>query len=212
MREYIHAHDAEFVPEGVDVAVVESTAAAESAAVSASVPHTPITPTAMDARKEREHERNQRSLQWAYDTLAGAARVGRQSAEGAIELVRDAWDQSSSTTILYFAIVFLVVSNLWTLALMGGREEAGRRKEMKKTEERERWVQGIVSALWEEMVATRGALAGGAGVAGVGGVAPLPHAGAEGVDWRDEVGAITAQLDLIEQRVLRIREGLQELD
>ena len=209
MRDYIHTHNAEFVPEGLDVAAVEEVAA--EAAPPSAPPLTPTRPFSADeAAKEREHERGQRSLQWAYDTLAGAAAVGRNSAEGALELIRDAWDQSSSTTILYFAIVFLVASNLWTLALMGGREEVGRRKEMRKMEEREKWVQGIVSALWEEMITTRGAIAGGGGA---GAALPLPRANPEGgVDWKEEVGAITAQLDLIEQRVHSLRASLQELE
>ena len=54
--------------------------------------------------KAREQERNQRSIQWAYDTFEGALSVGRQSVSVAIEFVRDAWDQSSTSTILYFVI------------------------------------------------------------------------------------------------------------
>ena len=145
--------------------------------------------------------------------FAGAAAVGRNSAEGALELIRDAWDQSSSTTILYFAIVFLVASNLWTLALMGGREEVGRRKEMRKMEEREKWVQGIVTALWEEMLATRGAV-NGAGAGAGAGIGPVPSLTprAAGGDLKEEVGAIVAQLDHIEQRIADIRDSLKQLD
>ena len=48
-----------------------------------------------------------------------------------VELVRDAWDQSSSTTILWFVIVILVLSNVWwTLMRMGAsRDEASQRME-----------------------------------------------------------------------------------
>ncbi|KAI0756156.1 hypothetical protein C8Q80DRAFT_1092433 [Daedaleopsis nitida] len=204
MRGYIHEHLAEFVPEGVDVEAVEESVQAAAAEM-------PATPTraqsADEVRKEREHERNQRSLQWAYDTFEGAWKVARQSTEGALELIHDAWDQSSSTTILWFIIVFLVLSNLWTLLIMGNREEVGRRKEMRKMEEREKWVQGIVTALWEEMLVTRGA-AGGAGGAGVFPPMARPSAG----DVRDEIGTITAQLDLIEQRIADIRDSVQQLD
>ena len=94
MRDYIRANRAEFVPEGVDVAEVEE--------VQAVPPETPGTPgraqSEDEQRKEREHIRNQRGLQWAYDTFDGAFKVAKQSTEGALELIRDAWDQSSSTT------------------------------------------------------------------------------------------------------------------
>ena len=172
---------------------------------------TPLTPTRMqseeEVRKEREHERNQRSLQWAYDTVEGACKVAKQSTEGALELIRDAWDQSSSTTILWFVIVFLVISNLWTLFLMGNREEVGRRKEMRKIEEREKWVQGIVTALWDELLTTREAMGAGTG-AGV--LSPLPRSTSG--DVKEEIGMITTQLDIIEQRISDIRESLKQLD
>ncbi len=212
MRQYIHEHRAEFVPEGIDVAEVEETAQATTEQIA-------LTPTRLqsedEVRKEREHERNQRSLQWAYDTFAGAFNVAKRSTEGALELVRDAWDQSSMTTVLWFVIVFLVFSNLWTLSLMGSREEAGRRKEMRKTEEREKWVQGIVTALWEELLQTRGPTAVGGVVGGLGGIgglgggvqAPLARG-----DWKEEIGAINVQLDLVEQRISHIRESLEPLD
>ncbi|RPD82737.1 hypothetical protein L226DRAFT_541858 [Lentinus tigrinus ALCF2SS1-7] len=203
MRDYIHANRAEFVPDGVDVAEVE-----QAQATPTEVPGTPGRAQSEDeVRKEREHERNQRSLQWAYDTFDGAFKVAKQSTEGALELIRDAWDQSSSTTILYFVIVFLVISNIWTLSIMGNREEVGRRKETKKMEEREKWVQGIVTGLWEEMLATRGALGG----AGAGTVSPLPPR-VPGGDLKEEIGTILAQLEQIEQRVADIRESFKQLD
>ena len=206
MRDYIHEHRGEFVPEGVDVAAVEEAAAIVTEVL---VPSTPTRASSEEeARKEREHERNQRSLQWAYDTFEGAFKVAKQSTEGAVELITDAWDQSSSTTILYFVIAFLIISNVWTLTLMGNREEVGRRKEMRKMEEREKWVQGIVTGLWEEMLTTRGA----AGAGGAGGAVPPLAPRSFGVDVREEVGAIVAQLDLIEQRISDIRQGLQPLE
>ena len=160
MRKYIHEHQSEFIPEGVDVAAVESV---EAQATDSPRPGTEQASLSdMERRKSREYERNRRGLQWAYDTLEGAFRGGRQSAEGAWELLKDAWVQSSSTTILYFVIVFLVGSNVWTLLIVGSREEAGRRKEMRRTEEREKWVQGVVTTLWEELLATKNA--GGAAV------------------------------------------------
>lgn len=206
MRSYIHEHASEFIPEGVDVTVVEEAETQQQAEVPQSpLPHTP---SQDEARKARETERNQRSLQWAYDTFDGAYTVARRSTEGALELIRDAWDQSSSTTILWFFIVGLLVSNIWTLTLMGTREEVGRRKEMRKTEEREKWVQGVVTALWEELLTTRGNHMGGASAVPTFPPLVRPASG----EWREELGQITGQLDLIEQRVREIRGTLGQLE
>ncbi|KAI0253259.1 hypothetical protein BJV78DRAFT_1123257 [Lactifluus subvellereus] len=210
MRSYIQEHQTEFIPPGLDPATVAVAVQGQSA------PSTPTMPSRSAARseeaarkereKEREQERNQRGLQWAYDTLEGAISVGQQSATGAIELIRDAWDQSSTSTILYFVITFLVISNLWTLTLVGKREEAGRRKEMRRTEEREKWVQGIVTALWEELAAGR--------QPGV-----LPTSGSQAPQsvrlpesWRDEVAELGRSLDAVEERLRLIQQSLQELD
>ncbi|KZT63949.1 hypothetical protein DAEQUDRAFT_815349 [Daedalea quercina L-15889] len=205
MRKYIHEHQSEFIPEGVDVAAVES-AEAEAAAATESPRLTLERPALSDAerRKSREYERNRRSIQWAYDTIEGAWKVGKQSAEGAIELIKDAWDQSSSTTILYFVIVFLLVSNVWTLFMVGKREEVGRRKEIRRTEERELWVQGVVTTLWDELLATKNA-----GGAGSGSWTPQQRTPAE---WREEVAEMRAALDSIEQRVTQMRQSMEALD
>lgn len=209
MREYIHQHQSEFVPEGTTATIEEV-----EAAVCADVPKTPTQEkhllSAEDDAKARERERNRRSLQWAYDTFEGAFKVAKQSTEGAIDLIVDAWDQSSSTTILYFIIVFLVLSNIWTLTMMGSREEAGRRKEAKKVEEKEKWVQGVVTAIWDELN---------------GAVRPMPppssapalgesivRAGAVGLDWKEEVREMSKLLDAVDERVQRIRQSLKDLD
>ena len=230
MRLYIQEHQTEFIPAGLDPATV---------AVTVQSPGAPTTPAAAgfptglaqspeEREKEREQERNQRSLQWAYDTFEGALAVGRQSAAGAIELVRDAWDQSSTSTILYFVIALLVLSNLWTLLLVGRREESGRRKEMHRTDEREKWVKGIVTALWEELAAGRQP-----------GVQlqqqqqqpplplplpqpqqPQPQAQMQPVppnvqlpeNWREEVAQLSGALDVVEERVRLIRQSLADLD
>jgi hypothetical protein len=221
MRSYIQEHQTEFIPAGLDPATV-----AVAVAVAVQPPAVPGTPTTGEFRtgpqseeaarkereKEREQERNQRGLQWAYDTFEGAFAVGRQSATGAIELIRDAWDQSTTSTILYFVIAFLVLSNLWTLTLVGKREDVGRRKEVRRTEEREKWVKGIVTALWEELAAGRqpGALppppvADSIPVAAPG-VLRLPES------WREEVAELSGVLDAVEQRVRLIRQSLAGLD
>ncbi|KAL1731706.1 hypothetical protein EV714DRAFT_271504 [Schizophyllum commune] len=202
MRAYIQEHQSEFVPAGVDAAAV--------AAAVTTVPLAPdgVADTRTSAEKQREQERNQRSLQWAWDTFDGAWHVASSSTKGAIALIRDSWEQSSSTTVLYFIIVMLVLSNVWTLMRMGSREEVGRRKEMKKMEERERWVQGVVGALWDEMASTRAGL----------GAPPviLPRAGKprspdEPVSVEDEVSALHRTLDEVESRVRAIRGQLDSL-
>lgn len=226
MRMYIQEHQSEFIPAGVD-----------PTAVAPVEPLSPIieltNPTLLGgssgisdaaARKAREHERNRRGLQWAYETFDGAYGVATRSTFGALELVKEAWEQSSSMTILYFVIVILVFSNLWTLMLVGQREEVGRRKEAKRTEEREKWVQDVVSGLWEEMAVgrARGGVVSsgvfgvpGVSVSNVGGAVSggrSVNAGQVGGDWRSEVDAITSTLNAVEERVRVLRETLDALN
>jgi hypothetical protein len=213
MRVYIQEHQTEFIPEGLDPASVVVAVQGETG-----VPTSPSGPGAApqseeaarkSREKEREQERNQRSIQWAYDTFEGAVSVGRQSASVAIELVRDAWDQSSTSTILYFAIALLVLSNLWTLMLVGQREESGRRKEMRKMEEREKWVQGIVTALWEELAAGRQP---GAALPPPQQPVPVPVGVKLPESWKEEVAELLGALNAVEERVQLIRGSLAELD
>lgn len=198
MRMYIQEHQSEFIPEGVDPCAV--------------APVEPITPITEGAEpgldgvsgeevwKARERDRNRRGLQWAYDTIDGAYNVAKRSTMDAIELVKEAWEQSSSTTILWFVIVALVFSNLWTLSLVGKREEAGRRKEAKKAQERERWVQEVVHSIWEEM-STRPS----------GSFMPALQLG-HPTDWKAEIADLRQALDAVEERVRVIRESLDALD
>ncbi|KAG1747626.1 hypothetical protein EDB19DRAFT_1685835 [Suillus lakei] len=214
MRMYIQEHQSEFIPAGVDPTAV--------APVEPLSPLIELTNPALlgrslgisdeEARKAREHERNRRGLQWAYETFDGAYGVAKRSTFGALELVKEAWEQSSSMTILYFVIVILVFSNLWTLMLVGQREEAGRRKEARRTEEREKWVQDVVTGLWEEMAVGRArGSAGSSGVFGVGGGGSV-LSGPVGGDWKSEVDAITTTLNAVEERVRLIRESLEALN
>ncbi len=218
MRIYIQEHQTEFIPEGLDPAAVAVAVGVQGvpAPTGAGFPAAGAQSEAAarkEREKEREQERNQRGRQWAYDTFEGAVAVGRQSAAGAIELIRDAWDQSSTSTILYFVIALLVLSNLWTLVLVGQREETGRRKEIRRTEEREKWVQGIVTALWEELAAGRQAGAA---------LQPLQQQQQQQPmlapsvqlpeSWREEVAQLEGALDAVEERVRLIRQSLAELD
>lgn len=151
MRAYINEHKSEFLPEGVDSAVIEATPE----------PPAPVlteTSTGMEATQAAEDEKkaagkhDARGLQWAYDTFDGAWQVGSRSAKGAIELIGDAWENSTSTSILSVVIVILVISNMWTLMRVSTAQKAMRKKiEVRQAEERDKWVQNIVTALWDEL-------------------------------------------------------------
>ena len=234
MRAYIQEHQSEFVPIGIDPAAIEL---AESATIPSDVDKSGLGSAIGTGehlseeaeRRKREHERNRRGLQWAWDTFDGAYQVARRSTKGALELIKDAWDQSSTTTVLWFVIVILVLSNLWTLTRMGSREEYGRRKEIKQAEERDRWVQGVVSALREELVAKpvqqqqplivsvpygtggtgTGAGAGAATSVGAGDAASLPHVGSP--LWHSEIAHMRSTLDGIEDKIRHLRESLDEV-
>ncbi|KAG6884689.1 hypothetical protein C0993_008940 [Termitomyces sp. T159_Od127] len=199
MRAYIKEHQTEFVPEGMDLATLSQAAAAakaeEPAAGAAEAP--PKELTEQEERKQREKERNQRGLQWAWDTFDGAYQVACRSTRGAIELVQDAWEQSTSTAILYFVIVLLVFSNLYTLVRSGRQDEAVVRKTLRKEVEREKLVQGVVSALWDEL----GASKGGPALTPPG----LPPVAATA---REEVAQLLKTLDLAEERTRTLRSQL----
>ena len=217
MRAYIQQHQSEFVPAGVDPAVLPAVTpdvggpTAEAPAEAVSKPSEGAAADGMDERKQREHERNLRGLQWAWDTFEGASQVARQSARGALDLIAETWEQSTSTTICIAIIILLVFSNLWTLFRMGGREEAGRLKEIRKAEEREKWVQGIVTALWDELSAGKGVPGSQPvvvpGTADSSSGLPPPN-----VNWREEMGVLSKTLDEVEERVRRVRESLNSLD
>jgi len=153
MRAYIQEHQTEFLPEGVEAAVIPDVEEEQSTTAVGGITPDDKHPTPEEF-KQRERERNARGLQWAWDTFDGAYQVAKRSTKGALELIKDAWDQSTSTTILWFLIVILVLSNLWTLIRMGSNKaDAARKLEARKVEEREKWVQSIVTALWEELSA-----------------------------------------------------------
>ncbi|KAJ8085188.1 hypothetical protein PM082_003980 [Marasmius tenuissimus] len=234
MRAYIKEHQSEFLPDGVDLAQATPAASQEvDAAATATttaegggdVPPTP---------KERERERNQRAFQWAWDTFDGAFNVAKTSAKGAIELIWDAWDQSETTTMLYFVIVGLVLSNVWTwfsvsslnsgsvgkrelrelrelrrelrerdvglLEVTTGRKGAGGGgsgaggKEEDGEGEREKWIQGIVSALRDEMKHPT----------------PTPPTSPAAVEITDEEGKIVKER--LEETVARLTKALDDIE
>ena len=252
MRIYIHEHQTEFIPAGLDPADVADVVQ-EPPLPSASPTLADYAAGEGDDAAHRAREQDQRGLQWAYDTLEGTLSVARQSFAGAIELLRDAWEShfspttattatSSATTattttpsatpttstILYAVIAVLVLSNLWTLTLVGkrGDKKDGRlvddpppRTRQTQTEEREKWVQGIVAALWQELEAGRQP-AGAAGTQ----QQPLPSSSSSASPpivppavqlpeyWHEEVAQLKTALDTVEERVRAVRQSLAELD
>ncbi|KAJ7047983.1 GRAM-domain-containing protein [Mycena amicta] len=127
MRAYIQEHQAEFMPAGVDPAQI----------VAPPVEAAPAIPTAneIDTQK-REAERHQRGLQWAYDTFDGAYSVAKQSTKGALELIHDAWEHSTSSSIFVCAAC-----------------AAGDEQHLDLHARGEQWVAGVVTALWDELAA-----------------------------------------------------------
>jgi hypothetical protein len=131
MRAYIAAHKSEFIPKGAEVEEVLVSPAATSPLPAAD----PI--SSEELRKVKEKERSQRGLQWALDTVEGTAKVAQQSFWGAIELIKDTWESSSTTAVLWFVVVGLVLSNIWTYARSGRSSdlEFTRRRVGRKVEE-----------------------------------------------------------------------------
>lgn len=233
MRAYIQEHQSEFLPEGIDAAAIIPPPEAMISGVheGAEKPEEATT----EEFKRRERDRNARGLQWAWDTFDGAYQVALRSTKGALELVRDAWDQSTSTTILWFVIVILVFSNLWTLMRMSSRREVAKKKiEARRVEEREKWVQTIVTTLWDELEAGKREAAqladsvlhpAGHGHSSslmppssaivdptlVVELPPVPFPSVEQLSpkrWVEEVQQLNEMLDVVEQRVKAIRESL----
>lgn len=206
MRAYIQEHQSEFMPAGVEIPTIQPTNP------EASITEKSITGPVEG--KQREHERNRRSLQWAWDTFDGAYNVAKHSTSGAIELIRDAWDQSTSTTILIFLIIILILSNLWTLTRVGSssKELKDRRTMLRRPEEGEQWVHGVVTALWDELTSKQEAQAAyrppsdriqtslRSAVE-----VPADH------DWRQEVDHLMQTLGSVEERIRLIRDNLARL-
>ena len=78
---------------------------------------------------------------------------------------------------------------------------------MRKEQEREKLVQGVVTALWDEL----GVAKGHAGVVGTYPPTP-PVARPNPENWREEVQQLQKTLDAVEERVRQIRTGLSFVD
>jgi hypothetical protein len=205
MRVYVAEHQTEFMPEGVEVVLPEPTPDA--------APKSPgITESLSD--KTREKERHQRGLQWAWDTFAGASQVAKQSTKTLLELLHDGWVNSTSTSILFVVILGLVISNVWTYMSMGSAVDSRRRKEkeLAKVEDKEQWVAGVVTHLWDELAAGKLAVAPAASTPEA---PPLPlispSVPPSPENLKLELVALQTTLDTIEDRVRLVRESLGEL-
>lgn len=208
MRAYIQEHQSEFMPEGVDLAQVVAEPAADVVVV----------PVAGDAPKLREVERSGRGLQWAWDTFDGASNVARQSTRGALELIHDQWEGSTWKSVFWtITIVTLLISNALTFR-MNYKVDGGRRpeKEPPKVEDKEKWVAGVVTALWDEFAAGKFPVAPSAtsvAAAAVTPIAPPPVVrGPPTVEnLKLELSALQSTLEKVEERVRLLRQNLGEV-
>ncbi|KAJ6543958.1 hypothetical protein B0H19DRAFT_957127 [Mycena capillaripes] len=198
MREYIQAHKNEFIPEGVDIVIPEPTA--DAGPKSPGITGEPL------PDKKREQEHGQRGLQWAWDTFDGAYSVAKQSTKGLLEIIHDAWENSTSSTILGFVIVLLVISNVWTYMRAGAGDNGRKRMDLAKgVEDKEQLVAGVLTALWDELAAGK-----------VPATAVPPPPLATGVppsteNLKFELDTLQTTLDAVEERVRSIRESLGEI-
>ncbi|KAF7354823.1 hypothetical protein MSAN_01396700 [Mycena sanguinolenta] len=202
MRVYISEHSSEFMPEGVEVPLPDPTPAAGPTTSATSEPLT---------AKEREQERSQRGMQWAWDTFDGAAQVAKQSIKGLLELIRDGWEHSTMTTILYGVIFLLVISNAWTYyrAVKADKVRNKAKKQLAKVEDQEQFLAGVVTALFDEFAS--GKLAAASPTVASTAVPPLVTGAPSGGDLKLELAAIHSALDTVEERVRLIRENLKEI-
>ncbi|KAJ7718294.1 hypothetical protein DFH07DRAFT_334465 [Mycena maculata] len=210
MRVYIKEHQSEFMPAGVD-----PTAIVIPDPVAGVPPMSPGLGGDALSEKEREKERSRRGLQWAWDTFDGAAQVAKRSTKGALELIRDGWENSTATTILYFLIVVLVFSNVWTYMRMGSAVDKGRKKDMElaKVGDKEQWVAGVVTALFDELNAGKLTVTppGGAEV-GPRAAPAAPVAPLDPENLKLEISSLQMTLDRVEERVRSIRGSLGEIE
>ncbi|KZV62799.1 hypothetical protein PENSPDRAFT_758451 [Peniophora sp. CONT] len=232
MRAYINAHKNEFLPAGLEDIVTAPDPSdppttdalpVNGNAVIGATASQQIAQSQKDKDKQRERERNSRGMQWAYDTFEGAFGVAKRSTSGALDLLSDAWDQTPSTAILWFLIVALIFSNLYTVffnrkadteretkramygearkemfGYEGGRPTHGRAVE-------EEWVQQAVQSFLEELAARRVQ----SGASSPPTTAPTV-AGAE--DVKAQILELGAALDAVEERIKALRTSLAELD
>lgn len=181
-------------------------AAAAATAAATATPEAVPSPMTSD---DRSLARNQRGLQWAYDTFEGAFDVAKKSSETAFELLGDALDSYSSLSWSHIVIFVLVITNVWTIWRSNGKGEVKLRKEMLRSEEREKWVKEAVMTLWQELAKNEGVSPHPTYVA------PQPqepsHPGETGGgSWENDVEHISRVLDELQTRLDGLRAALKE--
>lgn len=193
MRTYITLHKTEFIPKGADGKAVEEVAAVLAKPASPTIPSAAImNMTSEDIRKAKEKERSQRGLQWALDTVEGTAKVAQQSFTGAIELIKDTWESSSTTAVLWFVVVGLLLSNIWTYVRAGRIEAAARRQLGPK---REGDIQMVVGESVRDAFKVLEEVVRG-----------------EGMSKDEEVAEVKRALQSVDARVKKVEERLSSLD
>lgn len=230
MRAYIQAHQTEFVPEGVTLDVVVAPPTIAVNGTSADADSSSGGPVDVTSAGGHGKQIGFRGLQWAWETVEGTWGVAKKSTEGALELLGDIipvpslsleslWSLFSWTPMLYMIILGLVISNVWTSmrvqvereksGLVGSdhlmRKQANQKKaDTDEREDRERWIHGVVTALWDEMAAGKGP--------------PRVLQQPISREWNltseniaDEVSRLYKTLDDVEERVKGIREMLDGL-
>ncbi|KAF5368971.1 hypothetical protein D9758_003021 [Tetrapyrgos nigripes] len=214
MRAYIAEHQSEFVPEGVKIDPA-TIVAPEPGATSPTTEK--ADGQALSPEQVRERERNARGLQWAWDTFEGAAKVAKDSTETLLELLKDAWNESSTTTILYFVITGLVISNLYTYSRVGSTTTTtvvdgkkigggpGKRAATGEPEDREKWIKSVVTALWDELEAGKGP-----NVVAVDPATQEPFE-FDPSTWQEDIVKVLQTLNDAEEKVKIIRQGLKVL-
>jgi hypothetical protein len=203
IKHYISSHLSEFLPEGESSVAIAEEAAAQLVE----------SPTVLEPSHEHQHlPRDRRGLQWALDTFTGAYKVGKESAIGAIDLLKDAWDSSSSQSLLYGLLVVLIISNVYTFLAVGKREEVGRRKaESRKSIEREQWIGDTVKVLLKELRETPESpfASGAVKHTPPSPLPPPPHL--ETLETQEELVQMHQTLDHLEARIAKLRDALSAI-
>lgn len=138
--------------------------------------------------------------------------MAKKSVETAFELIGDALDSYSSVPWSHVIIFVLVITNIWTIWGGSGKKETRRKKEMLKTEEREKWVKEAVTTLWQELAKNGGMSPHPAYVA----QPSLESSRPEEIDgrsesWKDEAEGISKMLDELQTRLDGLRAALKQV-
>ncbi|KAJ3771404.1 hypothetical protein FB446DRAFT_789628 [Lentinula raphanica] len=217
----------------LDVVVAPPTTTSTSnGTATASDPNAPTSPSAASATGEPSSRGLQWALETLEGTW-GVAKQSTKGALELLGDMIPPKSNLSSTSVLYAIIFALVVSNLWTWmrvptagtmgshAVANGKHleraskaeremqmqiESQERERMLKEEreDREKWIHGVVTALWDELAAGKMPSQHGRTLA-----SPIPPKSFD--EALGDVFALSKALDQFEERVKVIRQGLTTL-